>query len=72
MLYCLLKLKLQLDEYLDNIDCQRARKCAEIALNCKDPDKRNRPTIDEVTRDLNDLEKKFPWSSTEQVRMIHF
>uniref|UniRef100_A0ACD5TR01 Uncharacterized protein n=1 Tax=Avena sativa TaxID=4498 RepID=A0ACD5TR01_AVESA len=61
-----------LDEYLDNIDCQRARKCAEIALNCKDPDKHNRPTIDEVTHDLNDLEKKFPWSSTEQLAPTAF
>lgn len=61
-----------LDEYLDNIDCPRARKCAEIALNCKDPDKHNRPPMHEVTRDLNDLENMIPWSSIEQVAPTAF
>uniref|UniRef100_A0ACD5V9J0 Uncharacterized protein n=1 Tax=Avena sativa TaxID=4498 RepID=A0ACD5V9J0_AVESA len=61
-----------LDEYLDKIDCPRASKCVEIALNCKDLDKQNRPTIHEVTCDLSDLEKMIPWSSIEQVAPTAF
>jgi hypothetical protein len=63
------ELNLQWDESLDDVDCPRVSRCTEIARNCTDRDKHNRPTMLEVIRDLDELETSRipPWSSINQV-----
>ncbi|EMS49888.1 Cysteine-rich receptor-like protein kinase 19 [Triticum urartu] len=53
------------DESLD-MDCPRRRRCAEMARQCTDFDKRNRPTMRDVITDLDKLESMHPWSSISQ------
>ncbi|XBH66118.1 hypothetical protein VPH35_119577 [Triticum aestivum] len=54
------------DESLDE-NCPRARRCAEIARNCTDPDKHNRPTMHEIISDLDELESIIARSPANQV-----
>ncbi|CAM0908262.1 unnamed protein product [Alopecurus aequalis] len=54
------------DESLDDMDCPRVRRCTEIARNCTDRDRHNRPTIAEVISDLDDLESMIPQSYINQ------
>jgi len=48
------------DESLDDRDCPRFRRCTEIARNCTDRDKYNRPSIADVIIDLQELESRIP------------
>lgn len=71
------KINLQWDESLD-VDCARVGRCIEIARNCTNSDRQNRPTIHEVISDLDELDSVIPpdltnrtGSSLNQVRMIN-
>ncbi|XP_044417183.1 uncharacterized protein [Triticum aestivum] len=55
------------DKYID-MSLPRVRGCTELARNCMDQDKHQRPTVREVIRDLDSLESMFPWSSISQSR----
>ncbi|KAF7092336.1 hypothetical protein CFC21_094830 [Triticum aestivum] len=57
----------QWDKYID-MSLPRVRGCTELARNCMDQDKHQRPTVREVIRDLDSLESMFPWSSISQSR----
>uniref|UniRef100_A0A453Q780 non-specific serine/threonine protein kinase n=1 Tax=Aegilops tauschii subsp. strangulata TaxID=200361 RepID=A0A453Q780_AEGTS len=57
----------QWDKYID-MSLPRVRGCTELARNCMDQDKHQRPTVREVIRDLDNLESMFPWSSISQSR----
>jgi hypothetical protein len=49
------------------VGCPRVERCTEIARNCTDPEKNNRPTIGEVVHDLDDLENMIQLSLIDQV-----
>ncbi|KAF7087353.1 hypothetical protein CFC21_090551 [Triticum aestivum] len=57
------------DESLDLLNCPGAEMCNQIAHNCTDTNKDNRPTIHEVIRDLDSI---IPKSFTNQVTSTVF
>ncbi|VAI63784.1 unnamed protein product [Triticum turgidum subsp. durum] len=59
------------EESLFIVDCPRARRCTEIARNCADRNKHNRPTVREIISDLEELESVSRRSSINQVRMTN-